>query len=169
MVNEILLITILSALVTFQPAPGFKRAGLSNSGAKSTTPSQKRTPKEKLEQTLRMLTEELIQAYPKHEPSVLDRILADDLTVINPDGSLGDKAGETVGIRSGKLKLESVTNDDVKVRVFGETAVVTGRATIKGVVEGREIRDQNRYTCVFVKRRGQWQVINLQITRVAQQ
>ena len=168
-VNQILLILIVSALMTLESAPGLERLGVSHSWAKNTTPNQKRTQKGKLEQTLRILTEELIQAYPKHDPSVLDRILADDLTVINPDGSIGDKSGETGGVRSGKLKLESVTNEDVKVRVFGETAVVTGRATIKGVVEGREIRDQNRYTCVFVKRRGRWQVINLQITRVAQQ
>jgi len=116
-----------------------------------------------------MMTEELVQAYPKRESAVLDRILADDLTVINPDGSTGDKAGEIGGLRSGKLKLESVINDEIKVRVFGETAVVTGRATIRGQIDEQDIHDQNRYTSVFVKRRGRWQVIALHLTRVAQQ
>lgn len=163
-----ILLIVVFALMTVEPALGMECLGVSDPVAKNTTPNQKRT-QQKIEKTLRMLTEDLIQAYPKHEPSVLDRILADDLTVINSDGSIGDKAGEIGGLRSGKLKLESVTNDDVKVCVFGETAVVTGLATIRGQVDGREIRDQNRYTSVFVKRRSRWQVITLHLTRVAQQ
>ncbi len=164
-----LLAVVVLVLMTPQPrsALGLERHGVS--GTKGPSASEKRSQKGRTEQTLRMMTEDLIQAYPKHEASVLDRILADDLTVTNPDGTSGDKAGEIGGLRSGKLKLESVTNDEVKVRVFGETAVVTGRATIRGLVDGREIQDQNRYTSVFVKRRGRWQVIALHVTRVAQQ
>jgi ketosteroid isomerase-like protein len=148
---------------------GLERPGVSDTRAKGPTASEKRNQKRQVEQTLRRMTEDLFQAYPKQEAAVLDRILADDLTVINPDGSRGDKTSEIGGLRSGKLKLESVTNDDMKVRVYGETAVVTGRATIRGQIDGREIQDQNRYTSVFVKRRGRWQVIALHVTRVAQQ
>ena len=167
--NRFLAVVVL-ALMTPPPTLGLERRGVSDTRAKGApTASEKRSQKRRVELTLRMMTGDLIQAYPKHEASVLDRILADDLTVINPDGSSGDKAGEIGGLRSGKLKLDSVTNDDMKVRVFGETAVVTGRATIRGRIDGREIRDQNRYTSVFVKRRGRWQVIALHVTRVAQQ
>jgi ketosteroid isomerase-like protein len=163
--NRLLAVVVLSLMM---PQPTLGR-GVSDSRAKGPTASEKRSQKRKVEQSLRMMSGDLIQAYPKHEVAVLDRILADDLTVINPDGSSGDKAGEIGGLRSGKLKLESVINDDMKVRVFGETAVVTGRATIRGQIDGREIRDQNRYTSVFVKRRGRWQVIALHVTRVTQQ
>lgn len=163
--NPLLAVVVL-ALMTPHPTSGH---GVSDTRAKGATASEKRSQKRKVEQTLRMMTEDLIQAYPRQEAAVLDRILADDLTVINPDGSSGDKVREIGGLKSGKLKLESVTNDDMKVRVFGETAVVTGRATIRGQIDGGEIRDQNRYTSVFVKRRGRWQVIALQVTRVAQQ
>jgi ketosteroid isomerase-like protein len=166
--NRFLAVVVL-ALMTPHPTLGLERHGASDTRAKGPTAREKRSQKRQVEQNLRKMTEALIQAYPKQEAAVLDRILADDLTVINPDGSSGDKAGEIGGLRSGKLKLESVTNDDIKVRVFGETAVVTGRATIRGQIDGREIRDQNRYTSVFVKRRGRWQVIALQVTRVAQQ
>ena len=166
--NRFLAVVVL-ALMTPHPTLGLERHGVSDTRSKDPTVREKRSQKRQVEQNLRKMTEALIQAYPKQEAAVLERILADDLTVINPDGSSGDKAGEIGGLRSGKLKLESVTNDDIKVRVFGETAVVTGRATIRGQIDGREIRDQNRYTSVFVKRRGRWQVIALQVTRVAQQ
>lgn len=166
--NRLLAVVVL-ALMTPHPTLGLERHGVSDTRAKGPTASETRSQKRKVEQTLRMMTGDLIQAYPRQEAAVLDRILADDLTVINPDGSSGDKAREIGGLRSGKLKLESVTNDDMKVRVFGETAVVTGRATIRGQIDGREIRDQNRYMSVFVKRRGRWQVVALHVTRVAQQ
>lgn len=145
------------------------RHGVSDTRAKAATAGEKRSQKRPVEQILRMMTRALIQAYPKQKAAVLDRILADDLTVTNPDGSSGDKAGEIGSLRSGKLKLESVTNDDMKVRVYGKTAVVTGRATIIGQIDGREINNQNRYTSVFVRRQGRWQVIALHITRVTQQ
>lgn len=161
-----ILAVVLLAFVTPHPALGL---GQRETRAKGSSASDRRSQKRQVEQALRTMTSELIEAYPKQEVAILDRILADDLTVINPDGSTGDKAGEIGGLRSGKLKLESVTNDDMKVRIYGETAVVTGRATIKGQIDGQEIRDQNRYTSVFVRRRGRWQVIALHVTRVAQQ
>jgi ketosteroid isomerase-like protein len=166
--NRFLTVVVL-ALSTPHPTLGLERHGVSDIRAKGPTASEKRSQKRQVAQTLRMMTKVLIQAYPKQEVAVLDRILAEDLTVINPDGSSGDKAGEIASLRSGKLKLASVTNDNIKVRVFGDTAVVTGRATIRGQIDGQTIRDQNRYTSVFVKRRGRWQVIALHVTRVAQQ
>ncbi len=166
--NRLLAVVVL-ALLTPQPTLGLERHGVSDPRARRPTASGKRSQKRQVEQTLRTMTGDLIQAYPKRDAAVLERILSDDLTVINPDGSSGDKAGEIGGLRSGKLKLESVTNDDMKVRVYGETAVVTGRATIRGQIDGREIRDQNRYTSVFVQRRGRWKVVALHVTRVAQQ
>lgn len=167
--NRILAVVVL-ALSTPHATLGLKRQGVSDIKAKGSTASQeKRTQSRHVEQTLRMITKDLILAYPKQNVALLDRILAEDLTVINPDGSTGDKAGEIASVRSGKLKLVSVTNDNIRVRVFGETAVVTGRATIRGLIEGQTVRDQNRYTSVFVKRRGRWQVIALHVTRVAEQ
>ena len=163
--NRLLAFVLLPIMIP-QPTLGQR---VVDTSAKRPPASEKRSQKGTVGQTLRMMTEELVQAYPKRESAVLDRILADDLTVINPDGSTGDKAGEIGGLRSGKLKLESVINDEIKVRVFGETAVVTGRATIRGQIDEQDIHDQNRYTSVFVKRRGRWQVIALHLTRVAQQ
>lgn len=163
------LAAVVLALMAPYPMLAVEPLGVSDARANRPAASGKRSQKKLIEQNLRTMIENLMQAYPKQQAAVLDRILADDLAVINPDGSRGDKAGEIAGLRSGKLKLESVTNDDIKVRVYGDTGVVTGRATIRGQIEGREIKDQNRYTSVFLKRRGRWQVIALHVSRVAQQ
>lgn len=164
-----ILAVVLLAFVTPHPTIGFEQREVSNTKGRGSAASEKQSRGRRVEAELRTMTRDLIEAYPKQETAVLNRIFADDLTVINPDGSIGDKAGEIGGLKSGKLKLKAVTNDDMKVRVYGETAVVTGRATIRGQIDGREISDQNRYTSVFVRRRGRWQVIALHVTRVAQQ
>ena len=53
------------------------------------------------------------------------------------------------------------------MRIYGEVAVVTGRATPKGVADGREFVDPVRYSRVYVKRDGRWQVVLFQQTRIA--
>lgn len=55
---------------------------------------------------------------------------------------------------SGSLKYESVKFDEIKVHAYGDTAVVTGRSTIKGKDNGKDISGQTRYTRVYVKRQG---------------
>ena len=67
-------------------------------------------------------------------------------------------------LKSGALKFESIEEDDVVIRVYENLAVLTGRATSKH--EGRDSA-QVRFTRVYVKRRGQWQAVAYQVTRIA--
>jgi len=53
------------------------------------------------------------------------------------------------------------------VRLYGDVAVVTGRATPKGIADGREFGEPIRYSRVYVKRDGRWQVVLFQQTRIA--
>ena len=122
-----------------------------------------------VEQTIRQLDRDWIEAYTRGNTAVLDRIYADDLIVTNPDGSVGNKAEELAGIKSGAFAFQSITNEDVKVRVFEKMAVVTGRSMMKGRYKDQDISGGYRYTDIYLKRMGHWQAITLQITRIAQQ
>lgn len=122
-----------------------------------------------VEQTIRQLDREWVEAYTRRDTAVLDRIYADDLIVTNPDGSVGNKVDEQAGIKSGAFVFQSITNEDVTVRVFGEMAVVTGRSMMKGQYKNQDISGGYRYTDVYLLRRGRWQAVALQITRIAQQ
>ena len=121
-----------------------------------------------VEQTIRQLDREWIKAYSRRDTAVLDRIYADDLIVTNPDGSVGNKTEEIAGIKSGTFTFESITNEDVRVRVFGDMAVVTGRSKMKGRYKDQDISGGYRYTDVYIKRQGRWQAVALQITRITQ-
>lgn len=122
-----------------------------------------------VEQTIRQLDRDWVEAYTRRDTATLDRIYADDLIVTNPDGSVGNKAEELAGIKSGAFAFQSITNEDVRVRVFGEMAVVTGRSMMKGRYKDQDISGAYRYTDVYLKRKGRWQAVALQITRIAQQ
>jgi ketosteroid isomerase-like protein len=68
------------------------------------------------------------------------------------------KAETMDAIQSGAIKLTSNDIDDLKVHVYGNTAVVTGRSNAKGTIDGRDIGGLVRFTRVYVKRNGHWQV-----------
>lgn len=71
-------------------------------------------------------------------------------------------------IKSGALTFESATVDDMSVRGYGTAAVVIGRTMSKGQYKGQGFNDTERFTDVFVKRRGRWQAVATQSTGIAQ-
>ena len=71
--------------------------------------------------------------------------------------------------QAGKTTYEAFDVDDLAVRIYGETAVVTGRSTPKGRnAKGEPIRGQYRFLRVWVKRDGRWQAVAFQGTRIAE-
>ncbi len=91
--------------------------------------------------------------------AAIDRIVAPDYTLIGPSGEVVSRAQALADLKSGADKYASLTMADVKVRVFGNAAVVTGRATVKEQYKGKDVSGQLRYTDVFVKRNGRWQAV----------
>jgi ketosteroid isomerase-like protein len=120
------------------------------------------------EQAVRQLHSELVQAQLKNDTVALDRIWADDHTFTNPLGVVQTKAERLREMKSGDRKLESFSIAEVQVRVYGNTAVVTSHATLKGQRQGRDISGQFRGIDVYVNKRGRWQVVAAQATRIAQ-
>src|SRR5437879_12608383 len=79
---------------------------------------------------------------------------ADDYTVINISGQLLTKAQVFEAIKSGDLKYDQLENNDIQVRVYGDTAVLTGRTAQKGQFKGKDISGQTRFTRVYLKQHG---------------
>ncbi len=121
------------------------------------------------DQALMQIEQELLDALLKGDTSAGERYLADTFTFTAPDGAVQDKARFIADVKSGDLKIESSTNEDMKVQVHGDTAVVTYRSTDKGNYKGNDLSGQYRWTDVFVKRNGRWQIVAGQGTRIMQQ
>ena len=129
----------------------------------------KSAPKGKVEQELIKLEQERAQAVVRADTAFLDQNTADDYTSINARGMVRTKTQILADFKSGDIKLQSNDLDDLDARVYGDTAVVTGRSTQKGQTYGQDAGGQYRFTRVYVKRNGRWQSVSFQSTRVAAQ
>ena len=117
---------------------------------------------------LNELQQRLIRAWVEHDRETVNAILADDWTVIDPTGRVLTKAQVLEeGFESGTRKIESGAIDEVKVRLFNDVAVVTGRTIAQGSYEGTSVSAKLRFTDVCVKRGDGWQVVASQATLIA--
>jgi len=85
-----------------------------------------------VEEAIRKLDNERIQAQIHADATALDRIYADDFIGVGPSGRVRTKPQVISDFTSGDLKFQSITTDDVQVRVYGNTAVETGRSIMDG-------------------------------------
>jgi ketosteroid isomerase-like protein len=92
------------------------------------------------------------------------RTLAEDYVAITPLGQITTKQETISARRSGQLRYEAMNITDMVVRVYGDTAVVTARAVVKGHQLGEDFSGPYRYTRVWVRRNGQWQTVSYQAT-----
>src|SRR5690349_4716387 len=86
---------------------------------------------ENVEQAIRQLMKERDEAIQKADTAAIDRIYADDYISTNTSALVRSKAQVLGDLKSGSLKVESITSDDIIVRPLGDTAIVTGRTTMK--------------------------------------
>lgn len=106
------------------------------------------------------------RAVVRRDVKALGRILADDYVGTGSDGEVRDKARTLAELKSVFVGFKSFTQDGFDVRFEGDTATVTGCATVTALVEGREVSGRYTYTRVYVRRKGRWQVTQSRTTRV---
>ena len=85
-----------------------------------------------------------------------ERMLANDYVFIGSDGAVSSKADFVKDMQSRDLVWKSVAVEDVRVRIYGNTAVVTGRFFGKGLYKGSPLDERQRFTSVWIKRNGRW-------------
>ena len=88
--------------------------------------SARRDQRRSVEHTIRQLDNERIQAQIGADAVALDRIYVDDFIGVGPSGTVRTKAQVIADFTSGDLKFQSITTDEVQVRVYENTAVETG-------------------------------------------
>lgn len=86
------------------------------------------------EEVLR-LEKEFSQAIVKNDAVAVGRLLADDWIIIDPDGGIIDRARFLGVMESGALTHEMMESDDARVRIYGNTAIVTALTTTQGQIQ----------------------------------
>ena len=92
------------------------------------------------------------------------KTLSEDYVAITPLGQITTKQDSVSARKSGQLRYDTVDVSDMVVRVYGDTAVVTARADVKGRQMGEDFSGPYRYTRVWVRRAGHWQAVSYQAT-----
>lgn len=120
-----------------------------------------------VEQHVRQLSDEWVKAILRGDAPTLERVMADDFYFTYPlEGD--DKAQFIADVTSGDLKVEHISREQVSVRVFGQTAVLTARDSATWLYHGRELSGQYKIISVFVERDGRWQMCAMQACPIQQ-
>ena len=115
------------------------------------------------------LEQRLAEAWVKRDREFIDRLLASDWSVIEPSGKVTTKQQLLdEAFSSADRRIEEMTIDEVKVRVFGDAAVATGRTRATGSSQGQRGTAVLRFTDVLHYREGRWQIVASQGTMLAQ-
>ncbi len=115
--------------------------------------------KESVEETIRKLDNERIQAQIHADAVALDRIYADDFIGVGPSGTVRSKPQVISDFTSHELKFQSITTAEVKVRVYENTAVETGLSTMVGQDKDKPVPRETRFTRVWVRQEGRWRLV----------
>ena len=116
------------------------------------------------EQELLRLEKAFAEAIVKNDLEGIGRLVTDDWIIIDPNGEIVDRSRFLEVIKSGALTHDMMASEDFRVRVYGDSAVVTGVTRTKGKFLGQEFSTHERATDVFVKRDGRWQCVLTHLT-----
>lgn len=105
-------------------------------------------------------------AMTKADAGALDKLLATELIYTHSNAQIQDKAGFIADIKSGAIKYVSIEPSELKVRLFENTAFVTGIAALHVLENGNDLSLKIRYTSAHLNRRGGWQMVSWQATRI---
>lgn len=109
--------------------------------------------------TIRALELKWTESYKQHSIDILSSLLAEDFVITVEDGSIYSKAGYISHTADAKVRVDIAEMSDLKVRVHGDTAVVTGAYHEKGDSGGKPYEYHDRLTDVWMKVGGKWQVV----------
>ena len=119
-----------------------------------------------VEEQIKKMEQDRAAAVVKADVATLEGLTSDDYVLINANGQVSNKAETMSMIKTGKIKLTANEVSDMKVRVYGDTAVVTGKSTAKGSINGIELKGPVMFTRVYVKKSGKWQSVAFQQTPI---
>jgi ketosteroid isomerase-like protein len=115
-------------------------------------------------QTLQVMEQAWLNAEKNHDAAAFEKIVADDWIAITPDGKSQTRIERAAEIKA--AHTTSATMGNMKVRVFGDTAVVTGTDDEVIMESGKKSTDHYVWTDVFVKRNGEWLAVASQTAQI---
>jgi ketosteroid isomerase-like protein len=116
---------------------------------------------------LQRLSDAWDRAICAKDRAAIEANMTDDFRQIDGAGNIETKASFVADLMAPELKIDPYTVEDFEIRLYGSTALLSGRTRMTGAYEGRRFESHYRYIDVYVKQNGTWRVASVQITRIA--
>lgn len=123
----------------------------------------------KAEEEVRKLERRWLDAYERHDAEEMERIVADDFTITFPNGGMQTKQQVVAMVKAPRRPDQPAMRfytEDVRSRAYGDTVILIGRVVTEYERDGKQVREQSRYTDTYVKRDGRWQVVASHLSNV---
>ena len=130
--------------------------------------SPQSNPREADTRELERLEKVWNDAHERGDAEALESLWSDDLEVDVPRMPVMNKAGAVSFARSGRMKFLHYATSDIRIRTYGDTAVVSGRLQRTRQINGKELSDDWRFTKVYVRQAQQWRVVSFHASEAAQ-
>jgi ketosteroid isomerase-like protein len=121
-----------------------------------------------VEKDLMKVEHEMMQAVVNRDVAALNEFYADEFLSTDSEGMVWTKSQDIAIDSEGASRVTSFTLEDLRVQVYGDVAVVTGRIVTKGTLAGEASAGHSRFTDVFVKRDGRWRCVANHTTAIAE-
>lgn len=106
------------------------------------------------------------QAVVDNNIPAMDHLLAEDYVGITANGTIEDKTQTIAQRKAGTIRITTLNLDDLKIRLYGDIAVVTSIAELAGINGQSDISGKYRYTRVYNRRLGEWKIVSFEASRI---
>jgi ketosteroid isomerase-like protein len=120
-----------------------------------------------VEQLLIQMERDWARAILAGDAAEVREILAPEIVLTTPEGTVLNREDDLAELQKAEFKADTFDPGEMKVRLYGDCAVVTGVTRVKGTYKGKEFQDQFRWTDTFVRRKGKWRIVASQAGPIA--
>lgn len=106
------------------------------------------------------------QAIVRKDRAAIESNMAEDFRQIDGAGNVETKKSFVDDLVSPQFTLDPYKVEEFEVRLYGDTALLSGRTRMTGKYEGKPFASHYRYIDIYVKRDGQWKIVSVQISRI---
>jgi ketosteroid isomerase-like protein len=108
---------------------------------------------------------EWMDAYRHNDAAALDRILANDYMLTDSRGNRTTKADDLAAARAGSVHYDVYEPSDLRVRLYGDTAILTGKNRLRGTTDGKPFELEITFTDTLSRIDGRWRAVAAHVSR----
>jgi ketosteroid isomerase-like protein len=116
--------------------------------------------------TLTRLSDDWDKAIVRKDEKAIADNMAEDFRIIDGYGNVDAKKGFVADIMDPKLTIDPYTVEEFSVRLYGDTALLSGRTHMTGKHDGKPFESNYRYIDIYVRTKGTWKIVSVQITKL---